>query len=83
MDQNSRLDKHPFLKMNTLYEITWNDSSKNVLFILSFESENNDGFYQLKFLDNTGISTITHHFGDFTKGAKLSICNPQNWREIS
>jgi hypothetical protein len=84
MDQN-RLKEHPFLKMNALYELNWNDSSKSILFILSFESENNDEFYQLKFLDDEGIQTITYHIGDFTQQGRhlLSIVNPKAWREIT
>lgn len=75
-------NQHPFLKMNTLYELTFRDGYQCILFIISYKKTNDSYFYELNYLDFQGVNKMILQKEDFLNKDPVSIANPKCWKEI-
>ena len=73
--------KHPFLEMNHVYEITFIDGSKSIVYLISYIQKNYQ-LFQLKFLGLEGISQFHLMPQDFTEKKLLCAANPFCWRKL-
>lgn len=74
--------KHPFLEMNNVYELTFIDGSKSILYLISYIETVNKNFFELKFLGLEGISQFLLMPHDFTEKNFYLVANPKCWRKL-